>query len=278
MLLRSTRSYESGSSFSPAFLFLEPEKRRALSALYGFARAVDDIADEPGAAPEKKEAALAAWKARLEDLFAGGPPRNSLEADLIWAAGRFSMRLENLLLLLEGVGMDARPAGFGDLEALKAYMYRVASAVGLSCLEIFGWRGEKASAYAENLGYAVQLTNIIRDVFEDARAGRVYLPAADLARFGCSPSELENSIYPRNFVELMRFEAERARAFYAAAGALAAAADGRKILPALIMGRIYAALLDKLEKRGFRTAGGRVRLDAFEKFRAVCAAWKDSFF
>jgi len=272
MFRSSQRPYEAGSSFKPAFLFLKPEQRRALSALYGYARAVDDIADDAAAAPEAKEAALAAWKTRIDALFGGAPPQNPLEEDLSRAASAFSMRKENLLLILEGVGMDARKKEYASFDELKHYMYRVASAVGLACLEIFGWRGPGAAAYAENLGYAVQLTNIIRDVFEDASLGRVYLPLEDLKKFGVS--SFENSIYPDNFIELMRFEAARAREFYSLARGLAAGPEKKNLLSAFIMAQVYSDLLDKIEARGFKTAGPRIRLNGPEKLRALYRAWR----
>ena len=270
------RPYETGSSFRPAFFFLGPEQRRALSALYGYARTVDDIADDGAAAPQEKEAALAAWRDRVKALFSGGPPQNRLETELAWAAGFFAMSGENLLLLLEGVGMDVRPREYATFEDLKPYMHRVASAVGLACLEIFGWRGEQAAAYAENLGYAVQLTNIIRDVFEDARAGRIYIPLEDFKATGCDRSALKASAYPDNFLELMRLEASRARHFYSAADKLSEGAEKKKILSAFIMAQVYRDLLDKLETRGFRTAGARVGLNGLEKSRAVYRAWRKS--
>jgi len=275
MFRNSALSYQSGSSFKPAFLFLKPDQRRALEALYGYARTIDDIADDGAADPASKEASLSAWRTRLEALFAGDAPRGRLETELIRAAATFSMSKDNLLLLLEGVEMDIQPKPYASFEDLKFYMYRVASAVGLSCLEIFGWRGKDAAAYAENLGYAVQLTNIIRDVFEDARTGRIYLPGEDLQRYGCGTSALKNSIYPENFVELMRFEAARARSFYSAARDLAKGPHMKSILSARMMDRLYSDLLDKLESGGFRTAGPRVGLNKFEKIRAVYRAWAE---
>ncbi|HBW23182.1 MAG: hypothetical protein A2X28_05410 [Elusimicrobia bacterium GWA2_56_46] len=268
------RPYEAGSSFRPAFLFLRADQRRALSALYGYARAVDDIADEESAGPETKKTALEAWRDRVETLFAGGAPRTPLEKELAWATGAFDMRKENFLLLLEGVGMDTHKNEYASLEELKYYMYRVASAVGLSALEIFGWHGENARAYAENLGYAVQLTNIIRDVFEDARSGRVYIPAEDLERFDCDPDDLKSPVYPDNFIELMRFEAGRARGFYARALELAGGTGKKKLLSAFIISQVYSDLLDKMEAGGFRTADRRIRLNRLEKLRAVYRAWR----
>lgn len=267
-------SYEAGSSFRPAFFFLDAAQRRALSAFYGFARAADDIADDPALPPERKDALLGAWRARVEALFIDGFPGNRLEAELAFAIKSFSMRKENFLLVLDGVGMDARPREYADLDELKHYMYRVAGAVGLACLEIFRYRGEKAGDIAENLGCAVQLTNIIRDVFEDAGAGRIYLPLSDRRKFDCGGLTFDKPDYTGNFIELMRFEAERARGFYAAARELAAGPEKEKLLSAFVMAELYSGLLDKMEAAGFRTAGARVRLNGLEKLKAVWKAWR----
>jgi len=276
MFSGTAKPYEAGSNFRPAFLFLEPRQRRALSAFYGYARTVDDIADDDNVAPREKETALSAWRERIEALFSGAAPRGRLEEELAWAAGAFSLNKEHLLLLLDGVGMDARKTEYASIEELKPYMYRVASAVGLTALEIFGWRGDGAGAYAENLGYAVQLTNIIRDVFEDARSGRIYIPQEDLKEFGCDPAAFKNFIYPDNFIELMKFETARARGFYDRAREFSRARSPEKneLLSAFIMGQLYSDLLDKMEAREFRTAGPRIRLNLFEKIRAVYRARK----
>ncbi|OGS57292.1 MAG: hypothetical protein A3J79_02150 [Elusimicrobia bacterium RIFOXYB2_FULL_62_6] len=267
-------SYEAGSSFRPAFLFLRPERRRALSAFYGFARSADDIADDPALAPGRKEELLRIWRDRVEALFGGGAPVTPLEAELAFAIKSFRMRKENFLLVLDGVETDVRGREYAGFEELQGYMRRVAGAVGLACLEIFGCRGERAEALAENLGCAVQLTNIIRDVSEDAAAGRVYLPLEDLARFGCARESLKSPARPDNFIELLKFEAARARGFYAAARALAAGPDREKLLNAFIMAWLYEGLLDKLEAGGFRSASGRVRPGWFEKLGAVWKAWR----
>jgi phytoene synthase len=273
----SSPSHEAGSSFRPAFLFLRADQRRALSALYGYARTVDDIADDEAAAPADKKTSLAAWERRVEAIFSGAGQHGRLEKELAWATRAFSMRKENLLLLLEGVGMDGYKREYRTFEELKYYMYRVASAVGMSCLEIFGWSGDTARAYAENLGYAVQLTNIIRDVFEDARSGRMYLPLEDLEKFACDPRLLKNSVYPDNFIELMMFEAGRARGFYSNARRLAEGTEKKKLLSAFIMAQIYSDLLDKIESRGFRTGGLHTRLNGLEKLAAVYKAWRHCY-
>lgn len=269
------RPYEAGSSFRPAFFFLDPAQRAALSAYYGFARAADDIADDPATPAEEKRVRLEAWRLGVEELFSGEPPDTPLGRDLALAIASFPLKREHFLLVLEGVGMDVSPAPFRSFPDLQRYMYRVASAVGLACLAIFRYDDARAPELAEKLGYAVQLTNILRDVAEDRAAGRVYLPREDLERFGCSENDLSGSNYTPNFIELMKFEAARARAFYD--GALAAAAQGqkRRLIPALVMGAVYRELLEKMERRGFRVKGGRTRLSRTEKLKGLYRAWKD---
>ncbi len=269
------RPYEAGSSFRPAFFFLDTAQREALSAYYGFARAADDIADNPASPPEEKRLRLEAWRCGVEELFSGKPPDSPLASELSRAIAAFPLKREHFLLVLEGVGMDVSPLPFRSFSDLERYMYRVASAVGLACLAIFRYDDARAPELAEKLGYAVQLTNILRDVAEDRAAGRIYLPREDLERFGCHESDLSGSNYTLNFIELMKFEAARARVFYD--GALAAAAPGRKrrLVPALVMGAIYRELLEKMERGGFRVKGGRTRLSRAEKLRALFRAWKD---
>lgn len=274
MAVKSSKPYEAGSSFKPAFFFLSPEQRRALSAFYGFARAVDDIADDPAMAPEKKSKLLAAWRERIDSIYAGGKARNALERELSYAITAFPIKAENFILLMEGVSMDITRTEYATFEELRYYMYRVASAVGFVCLEIFGWHGHAARIYAENLGYAVQLTNIIRDVFEDARSGRTYIPLEDLKRFKCSAGAIQNSIYPDNFIELMRFEAGRAKEFYAKAAQAAKGQETRKLLAAFVMAEIYRSLLNKIESQGFMTAETRIRLNGLEKIKAIYSAWR----
>ncbi|MDA8244429.1 MAG: squalene/phytoene synthase family protein [Elusimicrobia bacterium] len=268
-------NYEAGSSFRPAFFFLDGEQRRALSAYYGFARAADDIADDPASPAGEKRARLDAWRAGVEELFSGNAPDTPLARDLAGAIAAFPLKKEHFLLVLEGVESDISPSQPRTLAELQHYMYRVASAVGLACLAVFRYEDEKAPQLAEQLGYAVQLTNILRDAAEDYAAGRVYLPAEDLARFGCRPEDLGGSNYGDNFIELMKFEAARAREFYAGALALAAPAQKRRLLPALVMGALYRELLEKLERGSFRIKAGRVRLSRAQKAKALFGAALD---
>jgi len=267
--------YEAGSSFRPAFFFLKPDQRRALSAYYGYARAVDDIADGPGLSLADREERLAAWRGAVERIFSGGEASSPLERELVRAVKAFPLRREHFLLVLDGVAADLDKKAYATYAELEHYMYRVASAVGMACLAIFGYDAPDSGLFAEKLGYAVQLTNILRDVAEDHAAGRVYLPADDLARFGCSRDSLAGSNYTPDFIELMKFETARARALYAEALALADPARKRSLAPALVMGSIYRELLEKLVRGGFRVKEGRVRLTAGEKIVALFKAWRD---
>ncbi|OGR40873.1 MAG: hypothetical protein A2X35_02765 [Elusimicrobia bacterium GWA2_61_42] len=264
--------YEAGSSFRPAFFFLSAGRRRALSAYYGYARAVDDVADDPARNRAWKAERLAAWKAAVDRVFAG-KPENELEEELAWAVKNFPLKPQHFSLVLEGVTMDLEKKAYATGAELEGYMYRVASAVGLACLAIFGYTAPAAEKLAEKLGYAVQLTNIIRDVAQDLAAGRVYLPAEDLKRFGCAPEDLGGSNYPPNFIELMKFETARAKELYAEAAALAEPAQKRRLAGALVMGGLYRELLKKIERGGFRVKEERVRLSPLEKTAALFKAW-----
>lgn len=267
--------YEAGSSFRPAFFFLDKGQRAALSAYYGFARAADDIADDPSAPAAEKRARLDAWRAGVEGLFSGDVPDTPLARDLARAIAAFPLKREHFLLVLDGVESDLAPSQPRTIADLERYMYRVASAVGLACLAVFRYQAEKAPLIAERLGYAVQLTNIIRDAREDYAAGRVYLPLEDMQRFGCEPEDLAGSNYGANFIELMKFEASRARDYYAGAFAPAERGQRRRLAPALVMAALYRELLEKLERGGFRAGAGRVRLNAAEKIKAFCRAWRN---
>lgn len=269
------RPPEAGSSFGPAFLLLDRDQRRALSAYYAFARQADDIADDPAAPPAEKRARLAAWREGVEGLFSGAVPDTPLARELAAAIAAFPLEREHFLLVLDGVESDVSPSQPRTMAELEAYMYRVASAVGLACLAVFRYRGGRRAELAEKLGYAVQLTNILRDVAEDAAAGRAYLPAEDLERFGCTPAGLGGSNYTPNFIELMKFEGARAEALYAEALALAEPAPARSLLPALAMARLYRGLLAKMAGRGWRVKEGRVRLTRAEKGAALLKACLD---
>lgn len=260
---------EAGSSFRPAFLLLDKSRREALSAYYAFARTADDIADDPAVPVEEKSARLEAWRCGVEGLFCGDVPDTPMARNLAAAIAAFPLKKEHFLLVLDGVTMDLSKTEYATRAELEYYMYRVAGAVGMACLAISGYTAPKADQLAEKMGYAVQLTNIIRDAAEDYAAGRVYIPAEDLKRFNCRPADLGGSNYNPDFIELMRFEAAKAENYYAEAAALADPAMKRRLAPALLMGGLYRELLARIARGGFRIKEGRVRLNRAQKAAAV---------
>ena len=261
-------------NFYATFLLSPPAKRDALCAVYATLRALDDAADGPGGVEEKRRA-LRDWR---EALGAGADPEAfpSLPA-LHETARRFEIPSEYFRLLVEGVEMDLDVRRYATFAELRDYCYRVASVVGLICVRIFGARDERSRAPAEACGLAFQLTNILRDVAEDAARGRIYLPQEDLRRFGCSEEQVLRGEWDGRFASLMRFEAARARGFYEEACALPPLVrwTGRTTLRAMI--GFYRGILRTLERRDFRVFGPRVRLSGLEKARVVAAALARNF-
>ena len=256
-----TRS--SKSNFALAFLALPPERRRDLTTFYAFCRVIDDIADEPGPAPEEKARQLADWKRALGEPFAGEP---SLAAEVRALMAKYNLSAELLGELIQGCAMDITPARYETWEDLRRYCYRVASVVGLASIEIFGYRHPATRRYALELGYALQWTNILRDVARDlANGGRIYLPLADLARFGITPEDLALRKGGPRFGEFMAFAAGRAETLYARAVAELPPEDRRSMAAAEIMRRIYHRLLRKMRRDGFRVFEKQYRLGKLEK-------------
>jgi phytoene synthase len=255
---------ESGSSFYYAFRILPGEKRRAIYALYSFCRVVDDCVDEPGGGGE---AGLARWLEEVDRCY-GGRPETELGRDLAEALARFPIPRRSFHEIVAGCRMDLALVRYETWADLRVYCEKVASAVGLASIEIFGYRDPRTPAYAVELGAALQLTNILRDVAADGARGRLYLPREDLARFGVGEGDLLTPPpgLPRAEVRaLMAFEAERARGLYAAARALLPSADVRSLASAEVMGAVYRELLEALARRGFPVAGPRVRLSRARK-------------
>lgn len=271
MLKPLSRAPESGSSFRPAFFFLSGEQRRALSAVYAYCRHVDDIVDVPG--NRDPSGLINFWKEEIGRLYEGSPTCG-ISRNLLPAVREYSLEKEAFLLILEGVGMDLSVSKYETFAELEKYIYRVASAVGLLCVRIFGYEHPRSGEYAKWLGYAVQMTNILRDVSADAAGGRIYLPLEDLRRFGCAEEDIKRSAYTPSFIELMRFEAGRTLGFYEkAAGVLIPEYSG-KMLPARIMAEIYSALLLKMEKAVFDIHDKKIRLETPEKIMCVLRAWR----
>jgi len=251
----------SQSNFYYAFLFLPPRRRAALEAVYAFCRLVDDVVDEE-APLETKLAGLSAWRAELDAVYGTAQPENPVSARLKEAVADFAIRREDMVAIIDGCAMDVERDRYDTWEELRTYCYRVASAVGLMCIEIFGHSSEGARQYAIDLGIALQLTNIIRDVAEDAHRGRVYLPKEDLDRFGVTVEELTTTTGQpsENMVRMLRFQANRARAHYLRARAAIGADEKRRLVIAEIMGDIYFAILEAIEARNYDVFRGKTTI------------------
>jgi phytoene synthase len=264
---------KSRSNFYYAFLTLPRPQREALYAVYAFCRTVDDIADLGGDA-EAQRRDLALWRQEVARCYEpGGIPTLPIARPLADAVRAYGLPRAALEAIIEGCEMDLRRATYETAEDLYPYCYRVASAVGLCCIEIFGYTDPRAREYAVHLGMALQLTNIIRDVGADARAGRVYLPQEDLRKFGVTVDDLVAGRQTDAVTRLMAHEADRARDFYARAREAFPTADARSLVPAQIMGRIYYALLREIEARGFRVFGERVRVPTARKVAIALRCW-----
>ena len=259
----------SGSSFYYSFLFLPAERRRAITALYAFCREVDDVVDEvsdPGIARTK----LAWWRTEVADLFAGHPNHPVTRA-LAPFTQRFEIDAPRLNEIIDGMEMDLTHHRYPDFDALRLYCHRVAGVVGQLSACIFGYTNARTLEYAENLGIAFQLTNIIRDVGEDARRGRVYLPVEDLAGFGLTPEDILARKHSEGFTQLMRMQTERAERFYDEAFAALPAEDRRSQRAGLIMAGIYRTLLHEIRDDGFHVLDQRIALTPLRK---LWIAWK----
>jgi 15-cis-phytoene synthase len=263
----------SSSNFYYAFMLLPAERRRALYAVYAFCRFVDDIADdessrEPGRLLER-------WREELGRVYGGAPTRPVSRA-LADAARRFAIPRKYFDEVISGVEMDLSRKRYATFEELKLYCYRVASAVGLICIEVFGYSNPAARVYAEDLGVAFQITNILRDVKEDAGRGRIYLPLEDLERFGVTEDEILRGIYSSAFVDLMAFEANRAREYYQRAERALPREDRSTLLTAEAMRLIYGSLLNLIIRSNYRVLDRRLSLSTSRKLYLVGRAWARS--
>jgi phytoene synthase len=253
----------SGSSFYYAFLFLPPPRRAAITAFYAVCREVDDVVDEvsdPGVAATK----LAWWRQEVARAYAGQPQHPAMLA-LMPHAEAYDIRAEHLLAVIEGCEMDLQQSRYLDYAGLQRYCHLVAGVVGEVASGIFGRQDAATIGYAHKLGLAFQLTNIIRDVGDDARRGRIYLPIDELKRFEVKAQELLNRGYSERFVALMRFQAERAHRCYDEALALLPEIDRRSQKPGLMMANIYRTLLREIEAGDFQVLHQRISLTPVRK-------------
>jgi len=255
------------SSFGISFLFLPRRQREAIERVYAFCRALDDVSDSD-LGPDEKKRQLDFWRNELDRCYAG-KAEDPITAALQETVREFNLTRTYFEELTQGIEMDFTVARYSSFVHLSQYCYRVAGTVGLICLEIFGCPDEKD--YAVALGIAFQVTNILRDVKDDAERGRIYLPQDDLLRFGYTEAELMARTYNDRFVELMRFEAERARDYYRRAGDLVKPEHRRQLIASEIMAAIYLALLREIKAVRYNVFDQRVRLS---KPRKVALALK----
>src|SRR5262245_16538725 len=270
--LVATLTRRSGSNFYYAFLFLPRRKREAMYALYAFCRTVDDAVDQGGGSPGEQRRVLAEWRAELRRAYQGRATQPIAER-LAERIRDFPMPREHLEAILDGVEMDIDKRRYASFEELYEYCYRVAAAVGLASIEIFGYSDLRARDYAVNLGIALQLTNIMRDLKTDAERGRIYLPLDELRRFGYSEDDLLRGRYTQAYLELMRFQADRTHAYYRAARAALPRVDRRRLAAAEIMGVIYRALLRAIEARRFRVFERRIRLSTSRRLALAAGVY-----
>jgi phytoene synthase len=257
------KAAQSGSSFYYSFRLLAPERRSAITALYAYCREVDDVVDEVSE-PNVARTKLAWWRSEVDRIY-DGVPQHPVAQALQAAIARYPLQREHLLRVIDGMQMDLERTRYPNFAALENYCDLVAGVVGLMSAEIFGYEDPRTLDYAGKLGVAFQLTNIIRDVGEDARRGRIYLPQDELARFGVAEADVLHTRSSPAFVELMQFETERARRWYDDALAALPAQDRRAQRAGLAMAAIYRTLLDEIARDGFGVLDRRIALTPLRK-------------
>ncbi len=261
----------SGSSFTSSFRFLPQEKRRAMTALYAYCREVDDVVDECSDANVARTT-LNWWRNEVAAIY-GGKPTHPVCQALVPVVRQFRLPQEHLLEIIDGMEMDLDQPRYADFKSLQLYCYRVASVVGLLSAEIFGYSDRQTLKYAHDLGIAFQLTNIIRDVGEDARRNRIYLPMDEMQQFGVTAADILNGRETENFHKLMTFQIERARRYYQQAFDHLPAVDRKSQRAGLIMAAIYQAVLDEVVASGCHVLKERVSLTPTYKLWLAIKAW-----
>jgi phytoene synthase len=255
-----TRASKSNLAF--AFIAMSGARRRDITTFYAFCRLIDDIADDNHRDAETKRRGLALWRHSLRAEMAGEPALAKPVRDLM---ARYPITPVMLEEIITGVEMDVDIRRYATWDELRVYCHRVAGAVGLVSIEIFGYRNLQSRDYAIALGLALQMTNIIRDIAKDVRADRIYLPGEDLTRFEYTEEDLRNGVTDKRFIQLMNFEAGRAEKFFAESTRLLPREDHRSMLPAEIMRSIYQALLRRMKLDNFRMFETEYRLSKTEK-------------
>ncbi len=267
---------QSNTSFYFSFSLLPKHQREAIHAVYAFCRTTDDIVDE-GTDKEQQAATLTKWRMELERSWAGHSQYPVLN-QLSQIAHKFRIPLDLFFELIRGMEMDLSRSRYETFDDLRVYCYRVASSVGLICTEIFGYKNPDTRLYAENLGLALQLTNIIRDVKSDSKRGRIYLPLEEMKRFGYTEEDLLAQRYTPEFVRLMEFQCARARRYYAEADAHLAEEDSARFVAAKIMGAIYLRTLDRIERARYNVFEKRISISRIRKFAVAVRIWLQNKF
>ncbi|TWI68968.1 farnesyl-diphosphate farnesyltransferase [Pseudoduganella lurida] len=263
------KAAQSGSSFYYSFLFLPPERRRAITALYAFCREVDDTVDEC-TDESLARIKLTWWRTEVAAMYEGKPNHPVTQA-LKPHLAVYGLQQEHMQAVIDGMEMDLNQTRYLDYAGMSKYCWHVAGVVGILSASIFGVTRPETLRYAEKLGHAFQLTNIIRDVGEDARKGRIYLPVNELQQFGVTAADLLNARHTDNFTKLMAFQTARAQQAYDEAFALLPKEDRRAQRPGLIMAAIYRTLLDEIERDGYHVLTQRISLTPIRK---LWLAWK----
>ena len=265
------KAARSGSSFYYAFLFLPPERRRAITALYAFCREVDDVVDETTESSVARMK-LAWWRTQVDALYRGETTHPVMKA-LAPHVETFDIQERQLYAVIEGMEMDLDHDRYQTWAALRKYCWHAAGVVGEMSAAIFGPATPQTQEYARELGTAFQLTNIIRDVGDDARRGRIYLPQEDLDRYGVTINEIMQGMYTDRYMQLMKFQTERARNHYRAAMKALPDSERRAQRPGLMMAAIYATLLDEIERDGWHVLDQRISLTPIRKFWLAWRTW-----
>lgn len=265
-------SKKSNSSFYYAFNLLPAPKRDAMTTVYAFCRETDDIVDEDIRTVEEKSNLLTHWRVELEHAFEG-TSTYSLMNRLAMTIKQFNIPVEPFFDLIKGMEMDLKIRRYDTFEQLKLYCYRVASTVGLMCIEIFGYKHRSAVEFAENLGIALQLTNILRDIKKDADKDRIYLPLEDLKKFGYSESELLDSVYNDNFIKLMEFQVARAVDYFNRATSALNKEDKGNMFAARAMQHIYFRILKNIIHEKYDIYNRNVNLSKVEKVGISLGVW-----
>ncbi len=255
---------QSRTNFLYSFALLPKEKNDAINTVYAFCRQTDDIVDDESATLEVKYKRIREWKEEFEKALDGTSTYVLLNKVNI-IIKKFNMPVEPFFELIKGMEQDLQTSRYKDFETLYQYCFRAAATVGLMCIEIFGYKTNNAKQYAVNLGIAMQLTNILRDIKVDALNGRIYIPEEDLKRFGYTENDLLNNCYNDSFIELMKFECKRARQYFEKANNSFVKEDRRLLFPARIMQKIYFNILEKIEKMNYNVFSKKAKVSKLKK-------------